>query len=96
MTREQKKRAKRKEERTHDLQLAKKNGEGRMSKAANRDDIAAVLEVPYSMFHTNPIVDTLVLPFVEVHGAISVRVYNVGQSVPVVTKIPSWQVDGGN
>ncbi|GMF43530.1 unnamed protein product [Phytophthora fragariaefolia] len=49
-----------------------------------RKDAAVLLSAPYSLFETKSMLDALNLPDVEVEGKLSVRPYNVGQSVSVI------------
>ncbi|KAG3232185.1 hypothetical protein PI124_g22728 [Phytophthora idaei] len=55
---------------------------------ASFDQVVALLDGSYSMFHAKDMVDALVLPTVEVRGKLSVRSYAVGQDIPVVKSIP--------
>ncbi|KAG3051148.1 hypothetical protein PC121_g18009 [Phytophthora cactorum] len=55
---------------------------------ASFDQVVALLDDSYSMFHTKDMVDALVLSTVEVRGKLSVRSYAVGQDIPVVKSIP--------
>ncbi|KAF4150153.1 hypothetical protein GN958_ATG00779 [Phytophthora infestans] len=68
--------------------LATKYREGRVGRLASFDQVAALLDGPYSMFHTKAMLDNLVIPIVEVRGKLSVRSYAVGQDIPVVKSIP--------
>lgn len=52
------------------------------------DDAAALLDGPYIMIHAKAMVDALMLPSVEVNRPVSMRPFNVGQAIPVITAIP--------
>ncbi|KAG3160344.1 hypothetical protein PC128_g21127 [Phytophthora cactorum] len=87
MTKTQRKRAKSKESHILARALAAKYREGTIEKMAI-DQVVALLDGSYSMFHTKYMVDALVLPTVEVRGKLSVRSYAVGQDIPVGKSIP--------
>ncbi|KAE8958502.1 hypothetical protein PR001_g31033 [Phytophthora rubi] len=91
MSKEQRKRVKSKAERITALTLAAQYRQGKMSKLIQLQDVAALLDGPYSFFHSKPMVDALALPFVDVQGALTVRRFNVGQAVPVIRQIPQLE-----
>ncbi|KAE9269980.1 hypothetical protein PF008_g30725 [Phytophthora fragariae] len=91
MIKEQRKREKSKAERITALTLAARYRQGKMSKLVQLQDVAALLDGPYSFFHSKPMVDALALPFVDVQGALTVRPFNVGQAVPVIRQIPQLE-----
>lgn len=88
MTKVQRKEAKGKKERKQARNLATKYRQGKIYKMVKFDDVAVLLDGPYSMFHTKAMVDALILLTVELRGSVSVRPFNVGQDVPVVKQIP--------
>ncbi|GMF28485.1 unnamed protein product [Phytophthora fragariaefolia] len=68
--------------------MTAKYPQGKISKFVSFDEGAALLDGPYSLFHSKAKVDALVLPRVDISGPLSVREFKVGQDVPVITKIP--------
>ncbi|KAG3083762.1 hypothetical protein PI125_g19667 [Phytophthora idaei] len=87
MTKAQRKRAQAKKDREAALKLAEKYSRGKVSKLVSFADITAVLDGPYSMFHTKPMVNTLILPTVEVKRPLSGKPFSVGQDIPVIKTI---------
>ncbi|KAL4140897.1 hypothetical protein PRNP1_014465 [Phytophthora ramorum] len=67
--------------------LAVKIRDGKKTRKARLDDVAALLDGAYSLDIAKAMVDTLHLDDIEVQGSISVRPYNVGQHVPKITRI---------
>ncbi|KAG3137688.1 hypothetical protein JG687_00018220 [Phytophthora cactorum] len=61
--------------------------EGKRARAVKLSHME-ILSGPYTFRTTKPLVDRLVLPPIEVNGALVVRRYNVGQRVPVIKAIP--------
>ncbi|OWZ18890.1 hypothetical protein PHMEG_0006951 [Phytophthora megakarya] len=100
MTKARRKRAQSKKDREVALELAKKYRQGKVNKIVHFDDVAALLDGPYSLFHSKPMTDALKLPSVEVKGPVSVRPYNNEYKVYVETlnlganRIPGEVVDG--
>ncbi|GMF49228.1 unnamed protein product [Phytophthora fragariaefolia] len=88
MTKAQRKRAQAKQDRDAAIEMAAKYRQGEISKFVSFDEVAALLDGPYSLFHSKAMVDALVLPRVDISGPFSVREFKVGQDVPVITKIP--------
>ncbi|KAG7377303.1 hypothetical protein PHYPSEUDO_011874 [Phytophthora pseudosyringae] len=88
MTKAQRKRAEARDETTRARELAAKYRQGKVSKFVSFDDVAALLDGPYSVFHSKPMVDALILPSVEVQGALTVKPFAVDQDAPVIKKIP--------
>ncbi|KAJ8503421.1 hypothetical protein ON010_g19090 [Phytophthora cinnamomi] len=92
MTEEQRKRAQAKQDSETALQLAAKYRQGKVSKFVSFDEVAALLDGPYNLFHSKPMVDALILPNVDVVGPLSVRSSEVGQAIPVIKRIPPLPV----
>ncbi|KAE9270160.1 hypothetical protein PF008_g30682 [Phytophthora fragariae] len=92
MTKAQRKRAQAKQDRDAALILTAKYRQGKKSKVVALDDVAALLDGPYIMFHSKSMVDALVLPPVDVTGPLSVREFDVGQDIPVIKGIPPLPV----
>ncbi|OWZ11109.1 hypothetical protein PHMEG_00015924 [Phytophthora megakarya] len=70
MTKAQRKRAQSKKDREVALELTKKYRQGKVDKIVHFDDVAALLDGHYSLFHSKPMIDALKLPSVEVKGPI--------------------------
>ncbi|GMF44363.1 unnamed protein product [Phytophthora fragariaefolia] len=86
MAKAQRKRAQAKQDRDAAIEMAAKYRQGTISKFVSFDEVAALLDGPYSLFHSKAMVDALVLPRVDNSGPLSVREFKVGQDVPVITK----------
>ncbi|KAG6948954.1 hypothetical protein JG688_00014852 [Phytophthora aleatoria] len=87
MTKAQRKRAQAKKDREAALKLAEKYSRGKDSKLVSFADVTAVLDSPYSMFHTKPMVNTLLLPTVEVKRPLSGKPFSFGKDIPVIKTI---------
>ncbi|GMF52864.1 unnamed protein product [Phytophthora fragariaefolia] len=87
-TKAQRKRAQAKQDRDATIEMAEKYRQGKISKFVSFDEVAALLDGPYSLFHSKAMVGALVLPPVDISGPLSVREFKVGQDFPVITKIP--------
>ncbi|OWZ18835.1 LOW QUALITY PROTEIN: hypothetical protein PHMEG_0007001 [Phytophthora megakarya] len=59
----------------------------RTSMLVSFDDVAALLDVPYSYYDSKPMVDALVIPCVEVRGELSVTTLTISQLPAVVAGI---------
>ncbi|KAG1698397.1 hypothetical protein DVH05_014912 [Phytophthora capsici] len=88
MTKAQRKRAKAKEEAAKARELAAIYRKGKTPRFVTFDEVAALLDGPYSFYYSKAMVDALVIPNVEVNGTLSVKPYVVGQDVPSISKIP--------
>ncbi|KAG1708143.1 hypothetical protein DVH05_024826 [Phytophthora capsici] len=89
MTKAQRKRAKAKEEAAKARELAAIYRKGKTPRFVTFDEVAALLDGPYSFYYSKAMVDALVIPNVEVNGTLSVKPYAVGQDIPsIVSKIP--------
>ncbi|EGZ19486.1 hypothetical protein PHYSODRAFT_380276, partial [Phytophthora sojae] len=88
MAKAQRKRAQAKQDREAALELAAKYHQRKVGKLVSFDDVAALLDGPYSLFHSKPMIGALVLPQVDVTGPLSVRAFKIDQDIPFIKGIP--------
>ncbi|OWY97562.1 hypothetical protein PHMEG_00031881 [Phytophthora megakarya] len=88
MTKAQRKRAQAKQDSQRARERATLYRQGKTTTFVSFDDVAALLDGPYSYYYSKPMVDALVIPCVEVRGELFVKTFSVGQDVPKITKIP--------
>ncbi|KAE9207519.1 hypothetical protein PF005_g12570 [Phytophthora fragariae] len=91
MTKAQRRDEKKKEERLLARDLAEKYRTGKVTTPAKLEDVARLLDGPYSLFRANPMAETLMLPFVNVQGKAQIQLFSVGQSIPSVKAIPQLE-----
>ncbi|ETI56993.1 hypothetical protein F443_00647 [Phytophthora nicotianae P1569] len=88
MTKAQRKRAHARAEAARARELTNRYREDKASKVVTFDDVAELLDGPYSAMKAKAKIDAFDLPTVEIQGALSVRPKDVDQEVPVIKAIP--------
>ncbi|GMF22482.1 unnamed protein product [Phytophthora fragariaefolia] len=73
------------------LDVAEQYRTGKLKTPAKLEDVARLLDGPYSLFHAKPMAETLMLPYVNVQVPAQIQLYSAGQSVPVVKAIPQLE-----
>ncbi|KAG1690173.1 hypothetical protein DVH05_028380 [Phytophthora capsici] len=88
MTKAQRKKAHAEAETARARDLTKSYREGKAVNAVTFDDVAVLLDGPYSAMKAKSVVDALEIPTVEIKGVLAVRPKTIGQAAPVIKAIP--------
>ncbi|ETP15611.1 hypothetical protein F441_09645 [Phytophthora nicotianae CJ01A1] len=92
MAKAQRKKAHARAEAARARELTDRYREDKASKVVTFDDVAKLLDGPYSVMKAKAKIDAFDLPTVEIQGALSVRPKDVDQEVPVIKAIPQAPV----